>query len=133
MKLNPDKELSVPKKSFHIKNWLILGAAGFGGYYLWKNVIKKQLDSPSSLLKSALSKGGSGPDVNGPMVSQFKIVSTQTPNCTSTQVPGFAYSPITSVNQFTGYKTFTATATGHFTRRLLCKGNQQWAEINPGI
>lgn len=112
-----------------LKNWLILGGFIAGGYYVFK-----YFQSPAvAELKSelAVGSGGAGPDLNGPYVSQFQIESTQTTNCISAPVPGFIYAPITSYNPITKYNTFSATANGHFTRRLLCKGNQRWAEIHP--
>ena len=129
---NPSQPKDPPKKKLNIKNWLILGAVGVGGYLLYKNVVKKQLDSPDSALKNALSSG-TGPDVSGPTVSKGAIYSTGAQTCIGSQVQGFAYAPIVSVNRFTRLKSFTATVNGHFTRRLLCKGSQQWAEIKPGI
>lgn len=132
---NPDAVgATAPTASRHgslggLKNWLILGAFAAGGYYVYK-----YFQSPAvAELKSELASGsgGAGPDLNGPFVSQFQIESTQTTNCISAPVPGFVYSPVTSYNPITKYNTFSATANGHFTRRLLCKGSQRWAEIKP--
>lgn len=135
---NPDAAPAKPKVAAPvkrssgggIKNWLILGGAGFGAYYLYKKF-------NSAKVQSAISQAASGhkiaaPDLNGPLVTKFEIASTKTPNCISARAPGFVYSPVSSTNPLTGYSTFSATVTGHFTRRVLCSGGQRVAaEIKP--
>lgn len=127
---NPDTPTPKKKSSGGLKNWLILGGVGVAGYLGYKYVTKNA-GSIESKVASATGKKIPGPDLNGPLVSKFEIASTKTTICISAPVAGFAYAPITSINPQTGYNTFSATVAGHFTRRLLCKGNQRWAEIKP--
>ncbi len=124
----------VKKKSRGgLKNWLILGAVGVGGYLLYKKFSGHNGDK----LKKELTTAAGGqkipdPDLNGPAVTKFMIASTRSPICISAPVKGFSYSPITNTAP-NGYNTFSATATGHFTRRLLCVSGKKWAEIKPTL
>ncbi len=126
---NPDAVRSRAKAG--VKNWLILGGVAVGGYVAYKHIGKATVEAAVTQAAASGGKKTVGPDLNGPMVTKFEIASTQTKNCIPTPVPGFVYSPVQSINPMTGYNTFNVTATGHFTRRLLCKGNQRWAEIKP--
>lgn len=123
---NPD---APKKRSGGIKNWLILGGVGVGGYLAYK-FITKNADKIAGQVSAASGKK-TGPDLNGPMVNKYEIDSTKTTTCISAPEKGFTYAPITSYNPITGYNTFSATAAGHFTRRMLCIGAKRWAEIKP--
>ncbi len=128
---NPDAP--PPKKKVNIggiKNWLILGVVGAGGYVAYKYFTKHE-ETIKKEVQAASGKKVAGPDLNGPMVTKYMIASTQSKTCISAPEKGFVYAPITSTNPLTGYNTFSATATGHYTRRLLCRGGQKWAEIKP--
>lgn len=127
-----------PAKKFKLggmKNWLIVGVAGVVGYYAYEKFVKPELADINKDIKTAGKKAATkavqGPDLNGPMVKKNEIASTRSKICIATPVKGFMYSPISSVNAVTGYRTFSATVAGHFTRRLLCRGSQSWAEIAP--
>ncbi len=113
-----------------LKNWLILGGVGLGGWYAYKYFTKHEAAIKTEVA-SATGKKIPGPDLNGPAVTKFMIASTKSTICIPEPVKGFVYSPITSTNPMTGYNTFSASTNGHFTRRLLCKGSQKWAEIKP--
>lgn len=134
-KVKPKTPPASPKK-FKLggaKNWIIVGAAGIAGWYAYEKFVKPELSEINKDLKTAGKSKPSvqGPDLNGPMVKKNEIASTRTNICINTPVKGFMYSPITSTNAVTGYRTFSATVAGHFTRRLLCRGSQRWAEIAP--
>lgn len=121
------------KSSTGLRNWLILGAAGVGGFWLYKNFNKK-LDKEIS--KAASGKNAAAPDLNGPLVTKYQIASTRSPNCISAPEKGFVYAKITSTNPVTGYSTFSAPVAGHFTRRVLCAGGQKVAveiKATPGL
>ncbi len=124
------------KKKFNfgsLKNWLILAAAGVGGYYLYQHFVKPELSAIKEDVKDAANSkpGVADPDLNGPMIAKFQIGTTHSNICIDKPDKRFTYAPIASVNQLTGAKTFSAPVTGHFTRRLLCRGTQRWAEIKP--
>ncbi len=130
--------MTSEKKKFKVsalKNWIILGAVGVGGYYLYQNYVKPELSDIKSDLKNAAkpkpANAGPEPDLNGPAVGKFQIASTRSTICITTADPRFVYAPITSILP-NGYKTFSAPVSGRFTRRLLCKGAQKWAELKPG-
>lgn len=120
----------VKRKSSGLKNWLILGAVGAGGYFAY-SYFTKHKDEIKQDVSAATGRKVAGPDLNGPMVKKFDIASTKSTICISSPEKGFVYNPITSYNPVTKYNTFSATVNGHFTRRLLCKGGQKWAEIKP--
>lgn len=131
-KRNPD---APPQRSLGgLKNWLILGGFIAGGYYVFKYFQSPGAAVVKSEIATAVSKAGAAstvaPDLNGPLVSKFMSTSAPSAACISTQLPGFIYAPVLSYSPITGYN-FTATANGRFTRRMLCKGNQRWAEIRP--
>lgn len=119
-----------PVQKSGLKNWLVLGGVGVGGFFIYR-----YFQSPAAAeIKNDIKAAGSkipAPDLNGPVVTKFMIASTETKICISEPAAGMVYSPISSYNAKTGYNTFSATTNGHFTRRLLCKGNQKWAEIKP--
>ncbi len=125
--------MEQPKKTTlgGIKNWLVLGAVGFAGYYGYRYFTKHEEELKKEI--KAVGRNIPGPDLNGPPVAKFTIASTKTRICIPDPVKGFVYAPITSVNAMTGYNTFSATASGNFTRRLLCRGSQRWAEIRPTV
>ncbi len=129
---NPD---GPPKKKFNaggIKNWLILGGVAVGGYVVYRYINSAAAETIKTEIKGATGgKKYVGPDLNGPVVTKYEIASTQTKTCISAPEKGFVYAPITSTNPMTGYNTFSASASGHFTRRLLCQGNRKFAEIKP--
>lgn len=128
---NPD---SPKKRKSSLKNILILGAVGVGGIAAYKYFNNTAAGKSA---KSAIKSAASGkppppaPDLAGPAVTKFEIASTETKICISAPVKGMVYAPISSYNQTTGYNTFTATSSGHFTRRLLCIGSKRYAEIYP--
>ncbi len=131
---NPDSPATAsPKKKANIsgiKNWLVLGAVGAGGYFAYRFFTQNQ-SAIKQELQAATGKKVQGPDLNGPFVTKFMIASTQSRTCINDPLKGFVYSPVSSTNPKTGYSTFSATATGRYTRRLLCRGGQKWAEIKP--
>ncbi len=126
---NPDSAPAVRRSSGGLKNWLILGVVGGGAYFIYKKFsasdVRKEIENATK------GKRIPDPDLNGPLVTKFEIASTRSPICISSAVKGFVYSPVTSTNPVTGYSTFSATAAGHFTRRLLCSGGKKWVEIKP--
>jgi len=119
------------KKSVGVKNWIILGVAVAGGVVAYKYFNSPKADALKKELKSATSnvRRVPDPDLNGPAVTKFEIASTRSTICIAAPEKGFTYAPITSTNAVTGYNTFNSPTNGRFTRRLLCKGNQKWAEI----
>ncbi len=120
-------------KASAIKNWLILGAVGVGGWYAYKKWVAPEIKEIKADVKSA-AKGSASPaqpDLNGPVVTLGMIARTQTKNCVSKPDSRFTYAPITSF--IGGYNTFSSTTNGHFTRRMLCIGNKRWAELKAGI
>lgn len=121
------------KRKSSLKNFLILGAVGIGGFLTYKYFKSSAGKVIAKTVKSAASgkPQPAGPDINGPSVTKFEIASTETKTCISTPVKGMVYAPISSYNATTGYNTFSSTANGHFTRRLLCVGSKRWAEIYP--
>lgn len=124
----PDAKPAVtPKKRGGWKNWAILGVLGVGGYYAYQKFISPEIKT----IESKPGKSTSGPDLNGPSVTKFEIASTRSNICIDKPVKGFSYAKVTSTNAATGYKTFSANVAGHFTRRLLCRGSQKYAEIAP--
>ncbi len=126
-----------PKKKFKIsslKNWLILGAAGVGGYFLYTKFVEPDLKELKADIKDTANKkpGVPGPDLNGPAVNKFAIAGTHSKICIDTPDKRFVYAPISSTNAMTGNQIFSAPITGRFTRRLLCRGGKKWAELKPG-
>ncbi len=124
------------KKKFKIsglKNWLILGAATVGGYFVYTKFVSPELKEIKEDIKDAAKKSSSvpGPDLNGPAVNKFAIAGTHSKICITTPDKRFVYAPISSTNALTGNQIFSAPVTGNFTRRLLCKGGRKWAELKP--
>jgi len=122
--------MSDVRRKSGIKNWLILGAVGAGGFLVYRYLKSPAAEALKKEVKSA-GKNIPGPDLAGPAVTKFMIASTKSSICIPDPVKGFVYSPITSTNPMTGYQTFSATSSGRFTRRLLCRGGKKWAEIKP--
>lgn len=121
-----------PSQKSSIKNWIILGGFIAGGVVAYRYFNSPKADALKQEIKSATSaRKVTDPDLNGPPVTKFEIASTRSRICISDPQRGFTYAPITSTNAVTGYNTFNSPVNGRFTRRLLCKGNQKWAEIKP--
>ena len=126
---NPE---AAKKNIGSLKNWIILGVAAAGGYAAYRYFNSPKADALKQEIKSVAStKRVPDPDLNGPAVTKFEIASTRSQICISDAQKGFVYTPITSTNPMTGYNTFNSPTNGRFTRRLLCKGGQKWAEIKP--
>lgn len=126
----------VEKKKLKLgkfKNIAVLGVVAVGGYLAYKRWVAPELKDIKNDVKNAAQNKPNvpAPDMNGPPVTKFMIASTKSNICISTPDKRFVYAPISSTNQMTGYKTFSSTANGHYTRRLLCVGAKKWAEIRP--
>ncbi len=124
------------KKKFNLgslKNWLILGAASYGGYYVYTKFVEPEIKEIKADVKTVANKkpGVPEPDLNGPSVTKFSINGTRSKICIQSPDKRFAYAPISSTNPLDGNQVFSATVNGRFTRRILCKGGRKWAELKP--
>jgi len=123
---NPDTPELTKRRPSGIKNWIVLGGIIAGGYFAYK-----YFQEHESELKNDMARSPNDPDLNGPPVQKFGIYGTRSKICVAIPDKRFSYAPISSINAITGNAVFSATTTGNFTRRLLCRGAQRWAEIKP--
>ncbi len=130
----PDAPKSGGVKLGGLKNWIILGVVGLGGWWLYKKFASGALDNVGADLTKAVkdSKDASAPapDLKGPLVKKGQAASTRSPICITQQDPKMRYDQITQTTA-DGYQVFQASVRGHFTRRLLCTGGRKFAEIYP--
>lgn len=121
-----------------MRNWLILGGALVGGYFAYTKfiapmLVAEKLDRPAGGAPvpsaSAPPPGAApAPDLAGPAVKRGVLVSTRSTICIADKTPGMMYAKITKTDA-NGYQQFKPSVNGRFTRRLLCKGKNRWAEI----
>ena len=128
---------SVMGKVAGAKNWLILGAAVVGSYFVYKKVISPMMSDSGGGRAEAPSKSVSpsetktqAPDMNGPAVRKGVLASSRSPICITTKVAGMKYAAVSSTDA-QGYNSFTPPVNGKFTRRFLCVGTTKFAEIKP--
>ncbi len=134
--------MKTVKKKSKVKSstWLLGGLAVAGAYGLWMlynssvsaeaRPHRAATDGPPPMPTPSGGMPGTGPDLNGPRVRKGVVASTHTQNLIEKKTPGMIYARITKTDK-EGYRIFTPSVNGIFTRRLLAVGGKLWAEIKP--
>ncbi len=112
-----------------------LGAAAIAGVYWFfsrqdfsSGPPPIETPEPTGLMPE--KAGAVPPDLKGPRVRKGVEASTHTDITTPKKYPGMVYAKIKKTDS-AGYRVFTPTVNGIFTRRLLSVKGKLWAEIKP--